>query len=249
MAIIVDMPRLSDTMEEGTIAGWLKDVGATVKAGEGLAEIETDKAVMVFESFDQGVLLARLIEVGDTVPLGTPIAILGKAGEDVAALEAEARKKVAAALAGGAEPTAAASPKEPTATESPKEPTTAKQAKVARAESEAEEEGSAEAARAAKGDKPAAGDAEPKAPATAGPANAAVQATPAARVSAQPSAPVDLTAEVDEDGRRIAASPLARRVAAQRGLSLQAVQGGRMARLCNRPFQGQGGVLRLQAVG
>jgi len=86
MAIIVDMPRLSDTMEEGTIAGWLKAVGAEVKAGDGLAEIETDKAVMVFESFDKGVLLSILLNVGDTVPLGTPIAILGKAGEDISAV-------------------------------------------------------------------------------------------------------------------------------------------------------------------
>ena len=80
MAILVNMPRLSDTMEEGTLAGWVKEVGATVKAGDALAEIETDKAVMVFESFDEGVLLATLLKVGDTVPLGTPMAILGVAG-------------------------------------------------------------------------------------------------------------------------------------------------------------------------
>ncbi len=102
MATIVDMPRLSDTMEEGTIAGWLKAVGAEVKAGDGLAEIETDKAVMVFESFDKGVLLSILLNVGDTVPLGTPMAILGKAGEDIAPSSAEAKAKVAAALAGAA---------------------------------------------------------------------------------------------------------------------------------------------------
>ncbi|MCA9513352.1 MAG: pyruvate dehydrogenase complex dihydrolipoamide acetyltransferase, partial [Myxococcales bacterium] len=95
------MPRLSDTMEEGTIAAWHKAVGDMVKAGEAFADIETDKAVQTFESFDEGVLLSLLAQVGDTLPLGAPIAILGKKGEDVGAAEAEAKKKLAEIAGGG----------------------------------------------------------------------------------------------------------------------------------------------------
>ena len=57
MAIVVNMPRLSDTMEEGTVASWLKKVGDRIEEGDILAEIETDKATMEFESFNEGILL------------------------------------------------------------------------------------------------------------------------------------------------------------------------------------------------
>lgn len=71
------MPRLSDTMEEGVIARWHKAVGESVSRGDVLAEIETDKAVMELESFDEGVLEKVLLGEGQTVPIGTPIAVLG----------------------------------------------------------------------------------------------------------------------------------------------------------------------------
>ena len=66
MATIITMPRLSDTMEEGTVASWLKSVGDTVGEGDILAEIETDKATMEFESFHEGTLLYIGIAEGET---------------------------------------------------------------------------------------------------------------------------------------------------------------------------------------
>jgi pyruvate dehydrogenase E2 component (dihydrolipoamide acetyltransferase) len=71
------MPRLSDTMEEGTIAQWLVAEGATVERGTVIAEIETDKAVMDLEAYDGGVLEKILVQVGETVPIGEKIAIIG----------------------------------------------------------------------------------------------------------------------------------------------------------------------------
>ncbi|MBP5982999.1 MAG: pyruvate dehydrogenase complex dihydrolipoamide acetyltransferase [Fluviicola sp.] len=90
MAEIVYMPKLSDTMTEGVVAEWHKKVGDTVKSGELLAEIETDKATMEFESFYDGVLLHIGIEKGKTVPVNSLLAIIGNAGEDVQALIAQA---------------------------------------------------------------------------------------------------------------------------------------------------------------
>ncbi|RAR74256.1 pyruvate dehydrogenase E2 component (dihydrolipoamide acetyltransferase) [Flavobacterium aciduliphilum] len=80
------MPRLSDTMTEGTVATWLKKVGDTIKEGDILAEIETDKATMEFESFNSGVLLHIGIEAGQTAPVDSLLAIIGKEGEDISAL-------------------------------------------------------------------------------------------------------------------------------------------------------------------
>jgi pyruvate dehydrogenase E2 component (dihydrolipoamide acetyltransferase) len=206
MAIIVDMPRLSDTMEEGTIANWLKKVGDDVKAGEGLAEIETDKAVMVFESFDKGTVRALLLEVGTTVPLGTPMAILGKRDEDISAVLAEAKAKLAAATAPPAPAPSAPAPEAPAASVGPA-PIVAKPAEVA---------APAEPADA----KPALVEA-PKQPATA---------TGLTR---------DLSAPVDADGRRIPASPLARRLAQERNLDLGSVAGtGPGGRIVMRDLEG-----------
>ena len=90
MAEIVYMPKLSDTMTEGVVAEWHKKVGDTVKSGEVLAEIETDKATMEFESFYDGVLLHIGVEKGKPTPVNALLAIIGQAGEDVAALIAQA---------------------------------------------------------------------------------------------------------------------------------------------------------------
>ncbi|AEW86977.1 pyruvate dehydrogenase E2 component (dihydrolipoamide acetyltransferase) [Flavobacterium columnare ATCC 49512] len=86
MAIVVTMPRLSDTMTEGTVATWLKKVGDKIKEGDILAEIETDKATMEFESFNSGVLLHIGIEAGQTAPVDSLLAIIGQEGEDISTL-------------------------------------------------------------------------------------------------------------------------------------------------------------------
>src|SRR5690606_22297412 len=86
MAEIVNMPRLSDTMEEGTVAKWLKKVGDKVSEGDILAEIETDKATMEFESFNEGTLLHIGIQEGETAPVDTLLAIIGDEGEDISGL-------------------------------------------------------------------------------------------------------------------------------------------------------------------
>ena len=86
MAQIITMPRLSDTMTEGVVATWLKKVGDTIKTGDILAEIETDKATMEFESFYDGVLLHVGIQEGQSAPVDSLLAIIGTAGEDISAL-------------------------------------------------------------------------------------------------------------------------------------------------------------------
>ena len=86
MAIVVNMPRLSDTMEEGTVASWLKKVGDRDEEGDILAEIETDKATMEFESFNEGVLLHIGIQEGETTKVDELLAIIGEEGEDISAL-------------------------------------------------------------------------------------------------------------------------------------------------------------------
>ncbi|MBX9888247.1 MAG: 2-oxo acid dehydrogenase subunit E2 [Flavobacteriaceae bacterium] len=86
MAIKVTMPRLSDTMTEGTVATWLKNVGDKVSEGDILAEIETDKATMEFESFNEGTLLHIGIPAGETAPVDSLLAIIGDEGEDISAL-------------------------------------------------------------------------------------------------------------------------------------------------------------------
>jgi pyruvate dehydrogenase E2 component (dihydrolipoamide acetyltransferase) len=86
MAEVINMPRLSDTMEEGTVATWLKKVGDTIKEGDILAEIETDKATMEFESFHEGTLLHIGIEEGETAPVDVLLAIIGEKGEDISGL-------------------------------------------------------------------------------------------------------------------------------------------------------------------
>ena len=86
MAEVINMPRLSDTMEEGVVAKWLKKKGDKVEEGDILAEIETDKATMEFESFYEGTLLHIGIEEGETAPVDTLLAIIGEEGEDISGL-------------------------------------------------------------------------------------------------------------------------------------------------------------------
>ena len=94
MAEVINMPRLSDTMEEGTLAKWFKKVGDSVNEGDILAEIETDKATMEFESFHEGELLHIGIKEGETAPVDSIIAIIGKKGEDISSLIDTSKSKV-----------------------------------------------------------------------------------------------------------------------------------------------------------
>jgi pyruvate dehydrogenase E2 component (dihydrolipoamide acetyltransferase) len=179
MAEIV-MPRLSDSMEEGTVLKWLKSVGDEVAVGEELVEIETDKANMVYESDLPGTLVEILAQEGDTLPVGDPIARVGDASE------------VTGNGAGG--PGADAS---------------------ARGAGD-EADGQAQSADKPAIERPERASASPPAPppATAAPAAAA----PA------PSSPAPAAAPAAGDGR-VKASPIARRVAKERGLDLHGLSG------------------------
>jgi len=114
MATIVTMPRLSDTMTDGTVATWLKKVGDKVSEGDMLAEIETDKATMEFESFNEGTLLYIGIQEGETAPVDSLLAIIGNEGEDISAL-----------LSGGATAAPVLEEVQAAATEAKKEETSA----------------------------------------------------------------------------------------------------------------------------
>ncbi len=167
MAIVINMPRLSDTMTEGVVAKWHKQIGDSVNEGDLLAEIETDKATMEFEAFpgQEGKLLYIGTGEGETAPVDTVLAILGEDGEDIEALK-------------GGEATAPAA-----ATEAPAAPA-------------------------------------PAAPAAPAPAPAASSAP--APVAAAPSAVAPVATETDGS---IKASPLARKLAAEKGVDLAMVKG------------------------
>jgi pyruvate dehydrogenase E2 component (dihydrolipoamide acetyltransferase) len=175
MALIITMPRLSDTMTEGVVAKWHAKIGDQITEGMLLAEIETDKATMDFEAFpgQEGVLLYVGVQEGQTAPVDAILAILGAAGEDVSALVA----------GGAAAEKAYASPIEVTAPEL--------------APASAPEPAPASASHAAS---------MPTQPA----------ATPAATGSLNANAPSDA---------RLKASPLARSLASQHGLSIASIPG------------------------
>ncbi len=110
MAEVILMPRLSDTMTEGVIAAWHKNVGDTVKKGDLLAEIETDKATMELESYQDGVLLHIGTPRGGKLQVNDLLAIFGKQGEDISALIAQNSGGAAPAPATPAAPAAATTP-------------------------------------------------------------------------------------------------------------------------------------------
>jgi pyruvate dehydrogenase E2 component (dihydrolipoamide acetyltransferase) len=168
MATIVKMPKLSDTMTEGVVAAWHKKVGDTVKKGDLLAEIETDKATMEFESFFNGTLLHIGVEQGKGAPVDSVLAIIGEKDEDIKAVLAEAQS-------------AAAKKEEP--------------------KPEAKEEKKAEPVKQAE------------------PAKASAPAQ--TQTHAQPQ-PVLVSSNGDS---RIKASPLAKKMAAEKGLDLGGVSG------------------------
>ena len=182
MAEIIRMPKLSDTMTEGVVAEWHKKVGEEVESGELLAEIETDKATMEFESFQDGVLLHIGVEKGGTAPVDSVLCILGDEGEDFAELLA-----------------------------------------------------SADAAEAPDPREEAPAPAPTPAPApVAAPAPAPAPA-PAAAPTPSTAAPAPAPAVVNE---RVKASPLAKRLAEERGLSLSLIPGsGEGGRIVKRDVE------------
>ena len=93
----ITMPQLSDTMTEGTIVKWLKKEGEAVKAGEIVAEVETDKATMEMESFESGTIAAILIKEGEKAPVGAAIAVIAKSGEKTEDVKKQAGPAGAAA--------------------------------------------------------------------------------------------------------------------------------------------------------
>lgn len=94
MAKIIELMQLSPTMKLGTFVKWLKKPGDGISFDMPIAEIETDKAVMEMNAFDEGILLATLVEEGDQLPVGAPIAIIGEVGEDISGILEEAKKKL-----------------------------------------------------------------------------------------------------------------------------------------------------------
>ena len=113
MAKIAAITQLSPTMKEGLLVEWLKNEGDTVKLGDPIASIETDKAVMELEAFDGGTLLKQLAPKGTKLPVGAPVAVIGKPGEDFAALVAAAPAPAAETPVAAQANTAAAAPPQP----------------------------------------------------------------------------------------------------------------------------------------
>jgi pyruvate dehydrogenase E2 component (dihydrolipoamide acetyltransferase) len=172
MAEVVYMPKLSDTMTEGVVAAWTKNVGDAVKSGEVLAEIETDKATMEFESFYDGVLLHIGVETGKAAPVNSILAVIGEAGEDISGVLANA----AAGAPGAATPAPISEP-------------------VA----------------------------------------APVAASPDVPYPAPVSAPVAAPVVANNSSERVFASPLAKKLAAERGIAIEAVAGtGENGRIVKR---------------
>ncbi|MGI4762426.1 MAG: pyruvate dehydrogenase complex dihydrolipoamide acetyltransferase [Janthinobacterium lividum] len=142
MAEIIKMPKMSDTMTEGTIAAWLKKVGDKVKAGDILAEVETDKATMELENYEDGTLLYIGPKEKDSVPVDGVLAIVGKEGEDISGLlngqggasapQPAAAPAAASAPAPAPAPQAAAPAPAPSAPAAPAAPANGKKATVVR---------------------------------------------------------------------------------------------------------------------
>src|SRR5262245_32619597 len=224
MPVELVMPRLSDTMTEGTVARWLKKPGDPVKRGEPIAEIETDKATMPMEAFEDGTLGPIDVPEGQTVPLGSKIGLLYRAGEAPAggaappaqsAAAAPARSGAPPAAAGGdaspqasdgAPPSTPAAPPSTPATPPPASPTAPRPGGTPGAAAPPAPAGGASGA-----------DAAPT------PTGGASNTAPAGRTP-PPAPPADAGSPPSAEGRH-RASPLARRIAAEHDLDLSRVNG------------------------
>lgn len=174
MATLIDMPKLSDTMTVGTLVKWLKNEGDSVASGDMIAEVETDKATMEVECFDDGILLKQYCKEGQQVPVGGAIAAVGEEGEDAPKVDNE-------------EP----APKNSEEEEEPKqEPAEEKEESEAQAESSPSQT-----------------------------SESASSKTSDSRPAEVPPAPTT------DAGDRIKASPVARKIAAEKGIDLATVQG------------------------
>ncbi|MBK8580661.1 MAG: pyruvate dehydrogenase complex dihydrolipoamide acetyltransferase [Flavobacteriales bacterium] len=192
MAEIVTMPKLSDTMTEGVVAAWHKKVGDAVKSGEILAEIETDKATMEFESYYDGVLLHQGVAAGKAAPVDSLLAIIGKKGEDISAILKEAASNAAPPKSETATSSVDPSGRQSTGSDTPVSPP-----KKDGAESSQKPEQKSEARTATSAPAPA--------PAFAPMRTATAEAAPA--------------------NGRVKASPLAKRLAEERGIDIARVRG------------------------
>ncbi len=180
MAEIIKMPKLSDTMEEGVIANWLVKVGDDVSSGDVLAEIESDKATMEYESFPSGKLLHIEVEAGKSAPVDSLIAIIGKEGEDIKSIIAEA-----------------------------------KAAPAAKTEEKSDNK-----------------------PQPSGPKPEPVKSAPKVEAQARPAAKAQSAVPKEEPDGRTKISPLARRLAEERGVSLRSIRGsGEGGRIVKRDIE------------
>jgi pyruvate dehydrogenase E2 component (dihydrolipoamide acetyltransferase) len=196
MAKILDMPKLSPTMEEGVLSTWHKKEGDAVEVDDLLAEVETDKATMEFRSFDKGTILKLLVGPGSNVKLGDPVAILGAPGDDISALVAHAGGAATpAAPAGEAKPAPAKDVAKDVAKEAPVVETRAAEA--------------APPTEAPKAQRPV--------PRTA-PRSMLDRTEYEREVPAAAGSPAG-------DGGRIFASPYVRKIARERGIDLHGAQG------------------------
>ncbi len=207
MAKILDMPKLSPTMEEGVLATWHKKEGDSVEVDDLLAEVETDKATMEFRAFDKGTLLKVLVDAGAQVKLGQPVAILGKPGEDIAALAAEA--------GGGAAPSPAATKPAPAKEDKP-----SRAKAVADLEVEEGEELATETPRSPRVAEKAAPKAAAQTMRPATPVDKGNVLTRTERDAEATSPP-----RTGANGERVLASPYVRKVARERGIDLAGAQG------------------------
>ena len=201
MATKVFMEALSPTMEEGRLVKWLKNEGDTVKSGDALAEVETDKAIMELVARGDGVLRKRLLNEGDTAPVGSLAGVIATADENIDALVAGAGTPAPAA--------GAPAPEKVVATQQE----TAGASSVPRRADESQGEAST-------------------------PPQQKVADVPPAPASAAPPAPLQPGGNNAPAGGEVRSSPLARRLASERGLDLQSVQGsGPNGRIIKRDIE------------
>jgi pyruvate dehydrogenase E2 component (dihydrolipoamide acetyltransferase) len=229
MAQIIGLPKLSPTMEEGVLVRWTKKEGDKVSPGDLVAEVETDKANMDFNMEDEGVLLKLLVKEGDTVKLGAPVAILGKAGEDVGALVEQAKTSSGAAPAAQAPPAKpAAQPAKPAAqpaksaaqpARSGAKPAATKPAAQSGPNGAADSAGAEDSANAPAAKKPPREATRPEQDQTG---KAALK--PAAKPAPGKPAPAS-DASAQPSGGRLLASPLAKTLAIELGIDLRQVTG------------------------
>ncbi|MEK7391777.1 MAG: E3 binding domain-containing protein, partial [Fibrobacterota bacterium] len=187
MANAILMPRMSDSMVEGTLTKWLKKEGDALKSGDLIAEIETDKATQEVECFEAGVLLKQTVVEGGVVPVGGPICIIGKPGEDISGMLAQAAQDISV------------------------------QSSKVKAESTTK---AADEKRA-----PVAPPSEASAPTTPVQPVIAAEFKNAARGAVIETQAMDEAADKGEIAGRLRASPLARKIAAEKGVSLYNVKG------------------------